>query len=177
MQSNLFFMPLKIRDGEDGMLLNPLALSNLAASTLFLGCSLYGAGFREGVYLAFTTIAVSSFFLFFFLFFICIAFFFLFVLDYLILSQLICIIRLWRVIKIELFDISCSICAFQQHMKPFFNISFPTLLSSALFILYFRFMKQFLSQVAFNISSSLVFVYQQRNAIVVLHCTVAVQNL
>nr|GMD84567.1 phosphatidylserine decarboxylase proenzyme 2-like [Ipomoea batatas]GMD85599.1 phosphatidylserine decarboxylase proenzyme 2-like [Ipomoea batatas] len=49
MQSTLFFMPLKIRDGEDGMLLNPLALSDLAASTLFLGCSLYGAGFREGV--------------------------------------------------------------------------------------------------------------------------------
>nr|GMD85598.1 phosphatidylserine decarboxylase proenzyme 2-like [Ipomoea batatas] len=84
MQSTLFFMPLKIRDGEDGMLLNPLALSDLAASTLFLGCSLYGAGFR--------------------------------------------------------------------------------------------FMKQFLSQVAFNISSSLVFVHQQRNAIAVLHCTVAVQN-
>nr|GMC84418.1 histone deacetylase 6 [Ipomoea batatas] len=73
-------------------------------------------------------------------------------------------------------NMSCSICAFQQHMKPFFNISYPTLLSSALFILYFRFMKQFLSQVAFNISSSLVFVHQQRNAIVVLHCTVAVQN-
>nr|GMC90518.1 histone deacetylase 6 [Ipomoea batatas] len=60
MQSTLFFMPLKIRDGEDGMLLNPLALSNLAASTLFLGCSLYGAGFQEGVYLAFTTYSVCS---------------------------------------------------------------------------------------------------------------------
>nr|GMC79684.1 histone deacetylase 6 [Ipomoea batatas] len=60
MQSTLFFMPLKIRDGEDGMLLNPLALSNLAASTLFMGCSLYGAGFWEGVYLAFTTYSVCS---------------------------------------------------------------------------------------------------------------------
>nr|GMD00327.1 glycine-rich domain-containing protein 2 isoform X1 [Ipomoea batatas] len=128
MQSTLFFMPLKIRDGEDGMLLNPLALSDLAASTLFLGCSLYGAGFRVGV-----------------------------------------------VIKIKLLNISSSIRAFQQHMKPIFNISFPTLLST-LFILYFQFMKQFLSQVAFNISSSLVFVHQQRNAIAVLHCTVAVQN-